>query len=335
MTYIKIFLGLALGLNLLACSPSPDSEDSPEPVEQQNDADRLSALTKLISEAKRVPTSSSWFEVIKLPNQVYAFWEPGHSEKVNAFLIIGKSKDLLYDTGMGIGKIGETLVEVRKKEGFPDKELMVVNSHNHLDHNGGNKEFDLIWTYNHPWAIQKLTQGVPSGEEGGFIPYWDQMTPQENIGLPSDFDIDTFSIPPYPEEQIRFLVDGDIIDLGDRRFTVIHTESHSPDGIALYDEKNKIFFGGDAFYGSHYLSRNLELLEKDLKLSSQLDIDWHYSSHGAQLIEVMQHGYHLRIIRKMMEGEGKKSQTQFAGLEMPMLELDGVVVTIARDILLY
>lgn len=49
-------------------------------------------LADLLRNARRIPNSSKWFEIIALPNDVYALWEPGHAEKVNSFLITGTQK---------------------------------------------------------------------------------------------------------------------------------------------------------------------------------------------------------------------------------------------------
>jgi glyoxylase-like metal-dependent hydrolase (beta-lactamase superfamily II) len=46
----------------------------------------------------------------------------------------------------------------------------------------------------------------------------------------------------------RILEDGDVIDLGDRRFEVIHTPGHSPGGIALWEAETETLFSGDILY---------------------------------------------------------------------------------------
>lgn len=293
------------------------------------------SLTEILEHAKRIPSSAGWFEILRLPNDVYAFWEPGHSEKVNSFLILGSDRDVLYDTGMGIASIAAALLDVRRAEDLPERRLMVINSHNHLDHNGGNTDFDEAWIIEDEWALRKLTEGIPAGRIGGFVEYWDQLTIHAGVTPPQDFDPETFFIPPFPRENIRFLADGDIVDLGNRRFEVIHTTGHSPDGLALYDRENRILFGGDTFLGDGFLIRDLLLLEQDLDRASRLDVEWHYSSHGPQLIEVMRSGYHLSIIRRMIGGERNESETTFAGQVFPQFELGGVAVTLAGDFLTY
>ena len=46
----------------------------------------------------------------------------------------------------------------------------------------------------------------------------------------------------------RLLDDGDVVDLGDRHFEVIHTPGHSPGGIALWEAATGILFSGDIVY---------------------------------------------------------------------------------------
>ena len=46
----------------------------------------------------------------------------------------------------------------------------------------------------------------------------------------------------------RILWDGDVIDLGDRQFQVIHTPGHSPGGIGLFEKASGMFLSGDIVY---------------------------------------------------------------------------------------
>ncbi|MDX1383288.1 MAG: MBL fold metallo-hydrolase [Thermoanaerobaculia bacterium] len=291
---------------------------------------------QIVAGARRIPTAAGWFEIVALPNDVYALWEPGHAEKVNAFFIVGTARDVLYDTGMGIASIAAAILDLKRAEGLPERELMVVNSHNHLDHNGGNGDFDEAWIIEDDWGIAKLVEGIPpGGPDGAFVAYWAQLTPYPGVRPPADFDPGTFSIPPFPRDRIRFLHDGDVVDLGNRSFRVIHTTAHSPDGLALYDEENRILFGGDTFIGDQFLIRTLELLARDLERASRLEVDYHYSSHGRQLIDVMQSGRHLGVVRRMIAGERQEGETVFAGATLPLYSLDGVDVIVAGDFLTY
>lgn len=46
----------------------------------------------------------------------------------------------------------------------------------------------------------------------------------------------------------RILADGDVIDLGDRHFEVIHTPGHSPGAIALWEAETAVLISGDIVY---------------------------------------------------------------------------------------
>lgn len=53
----------------------------------------------------------------------------------------------------------------------------------------------------------------------------------------------SLSPPPKPD---RLLKEGDIIEIGDLRFTVIHTPGHSPGGISIYG--HGVVFTGDTLF---------------------------------------------------------------------------------------
>ena len=51
--------------------------------------------------------------------------------------------------------------------------------------------------------------------------------------------------PPAPD---RLLKEGDVIDIGDLHFRVLHTPGHSPGGICLLEKDNEIVFTGDTLF---------------------------------------------------------------------------------------
>lgn len=65
-------------------------------------------------------------------------------------------------------------------------------------------------------------------------------------GMPQGWDTARYSIQPAPAD--RLLAHGDVVDLGDRAFEVIHTPGHSPGGIALHEKKTGILLSGDIIY---------------------------------------------------------------------------------------
>ncbi|RVA62895.1 MBL fold metallo-hydrolase, partial [Mesorhizobium sp. M7A.F.Ca.CA.001.11.2.1] len=63
---------------------------------------------------------------------------------------------------------------------------------------------------------------------------------------PQGWNTARYGILPAPAG--RLLEHGDVVDLGDRAFEVIHTPGHSPGGIALYENRTGILLSGDIIY---------------------------------------------------------------------------------------
>ena len=194
---------------------------------------------------------TSWFEVQEMDPGVYLISEPGH---VNSFLIQGSKSAILFDTGLGVANIRKVAEELS------DLPILVVNSHYHFDHTGGNRLFDNIAI--HRIGSSLLQQSPPSGLAEGYMAYtlrmlqaWGPYKEADDIyfhlltvermirPLPEGFDPASYQI--VPTVPNRLLEEGDILDLGDRHLQVMHTPGHSPDCICLFDEKSGLLFGGD------------------------------------------------------------------------------------------
>ena len=80
--------------------------------------------------------------------------------------------------------------------------------------------------------------------------------PEELIdALPeADYDLDAYEVATCAPT--RVLDDGDLVDLGDRSFEVMHLPGHSPDSIGLYDAVSRVLFSGDAVYDGPLLDGN-------------------------------------------------------------------------------
>ncbi len=194
---------------------------------------------------------TSWFEVQQLDPGVHLISEPGH---VNSFLIQGRTSAILFDTGLGVANIRKVAEELS------DHSLLVVNSHYHFDHTGGNRLFDDIAI--HRIGAPLLQQPSPPELAEGYMAYTQRMlqawgpykeaddiyfhllTAERMIRpLPEGFDPASYQI--VPTVPTRLLEEGDVLDLGGRRLQVMHTPGHSPDCICLFDEENGLLFGGD------------------------------------------------------------------------------------------
>ena len=289
-------------------------------------------LEKQLAEYKRIPTSVSWFEVIKLPNQIYAFYEPGHSEQVNSFLIVGDKKDLLYDTGMGIASIKQAIMEVRTTEGLPLHEIVVLNSHGHLDHIGGDFEFDKITALDNPWRIEKLMEGIPAGDSM-WVDYYNALTGKPKA--PKSFDPKTFFIPKISRDKITLLQKDEVIDLGNRQFEIINMQSHTKDSVVLYERNEKILFTGDTFVPGYFYVLDFDELELDLKALSKLDVSYHYNTHGKQLIDLFLRKNTLEAVIKINNGEVSAKEHEMFGEKVKVYEIDEMYFFSLPNFLMY
>ena len=184
---------------------------------------------------ERVETSQKWLEVYKLIADTYAIYEPYQFEEAISYLVIGKKRAIVIDTGTGIGNLKQVVSELT------DIPVSVVNTHTHWDHIGSNYQFEEIACYNNADCINRLLSGVSNASLQRSITKESLWKP-----LPEGFDSETWTIPSV--EPTNLLEEGTIINLGDRALEVIHTPGHSPGSICLLDQKNRILFTGDTFF---------------------------------------------------------------------------------------
>ena len=88
---------------------------------------------------QRVLPDETWFEVYKVAQATFAIYEPHQYEETVSYLIVGSKQALLFDTGMGIGNIKAVVARLTSRP------VVVLNSHTHNDHVGGNWQFPYIF----------------------------------------------------------------------------------------------------------------------------------------------------------------------------------------------
>ncbi|HLX43816.1 MAG TPA: MBL fold metallo-hydrolase [Bryobacteraceae bacterium] len=182
---------------------------------------------------ERVPVSDPWFEVYKPASGVFAIYEPHQAEETIGYLIVGQKRALLFDTEMGISDIKKVTAELTK---LP---IIVLNSHTHDDHVGGNWEFDTVYGMDTDFT-RKNARGSREDAQA-------EITPDQICGaLPKGFDPKTYVTRPW--KITAYMHDGDRFDLGGRTIEVIATPGHTPDAISLIDRANGLLFTGDTYY---------------------------------------------------------------------------------------
>ena len=184
----------------------------------------------------RVATAESWYETERLSDGVTHIWEPHIKPfyRCNIWHVRGRDRDMLVDSGMGVVSLRQQV------EAVAERPLLAVASHTHFDHIGAHYEFadravhrdeadlmakpDRPATLADPYVADDIFTALP----------------------PGDYRSEAYEVTPAPAT--RLLEDGDIVDLGDRHFEVLHLPGHSPGGIALWEAATGILFSGDTVY---------------------------------------------------------------------------------------
>jgi glyoxylase-like metal-dependent hydrolase (beta-lactamase superfamily II) len=193
----------------------------------------------------------SWFQTRELHAGVWLVAEPSH---VNSWLVAGRERAVLLDTGLGIAPIRPVV------EQLTDRPVSVLNTHAHFDHVGGNREFEEIAI--HELGAPALEQGVPPALLADYLDYtrrllaaaheyrrtdralFHLLSPDSNPRpLPEGFEPADWQIPGSRATQT--LRDGERVDLGGRELTVLHMPGHSPDSMCLLDERDGLLFAAD------------------------------------------------------------------------------------------
>jgi len=181
--------------------------------------------------------AADWFRRRELTRWLTAYDEPFMHEylRANMYLVRGRDADLLVDTGMGVCRFSDIIPAT------PGKPFVALATHIHLDHVGSLHEFAERAGPAYS-ATQFATMPDAATYAGAFAALSEPVArpPTEN------WNVHEYALRPAPLS--RELAEGDVVDLGDRRFRVLHLPGHSPDSIALLDERDGIFFSGDAIY---------------------------------------------------------------------------------------
>jgi glyoxylase-like metal-dependent hydrolase (beta-lactamase superfamily II) len=86
-----------------------------------------------------------------------------------------------------------------------------------------------------------------------------------------------------PAPPTRVLAEGDILDLGNRSFEVLHLPGHSPGSIGLWEASTGILFSGDAVYDGPLLDEiegaDTDAYVETMERVRQLPVDVVHGGH--------------------------------------------------------
>ncbi len=233
--------------------------------------------------------AEDWYEIRRVGDDVTRIGEPFVKEfyRCNIWHVRGRDRDLLVDSGMGVVSLRERVPLVTEKP------CLAVASHTHFDHIGCHHEFDERLV--HPAEAELLARPTPAGTLSDRYVTDDIFTALP----PAPYTSTTYAVKAAPAT--RLVEDGDLIDLGDRRFEVVHTPGHSPGGIALWEAATGILFSGDIVYDGPLVEDLYHSDAADYYASMKRLLDFpvrvvhggHFPSYGA--------ARHVAIIRAWLE----------------------------------
>jgi glyoxylase-like metal-dependent hydrolase (beta-lactamase superfamily II) len=181
--------------------------------------------------------------------------------------VFRSERPVLVDTGY-IGDFEETERLIRDIGVRPDRTRLIITTHTHCDHIGGNR---MIQDRSGCDIVQHRVGKYFMDTRDDWSTWWRYFSQ----------DAAFFHC-------TRAVDDGDLIRIGPHEFQVIHTPGHASDGIALYNGKEKVLISGDALWeddlpaitmrveGSTCLFALLDSLEK----LESLDVATVYPGHG-------------------------------------------------------
>jgi len=194
-----------------------------------------------------------WFRLERFDDGIRQITEPAiHALlRCNVWHVEGRERDLVIDASLGLQPLAPVL--------DTDRRLTAVATHTHSDHVGSLHEFAERLC--HPAEAPNLEQPIPVSLRTADYPP-EVVDPYREAGYAfGDVLVDplpegcalVYTCPAAPATAL--LREGDVVDLGDRAFEVLHLPGHSPGSMGLWEAATGTLFSGDAIYDGPLLDR--------------------------------------------------------------------------------
>lgn len=160
-------------------------------------------------------------EIEEIAPQTYRIDEGGIA---NTYLLIGKEKALLIDSGLGVGNLKETV------QGLTSLPVILALTHRHCDHAGGRNWFDKCYVN---VGDKPVIYGILSSKLASKTLL--KANKAEGVSLAKE---------PNHAKMI-YIEDGYSFELGDRLVKTINVPGHTKGSIVFIDDATKLMFTGD------------------------------------------------------------------------------------------
>lgn len=210
----------------------------------------------------------NWFTTETISDDTFVISEYRHYENTHCYLLVGKERALLIDTGLGVENIRPAA------ERLTDRPITAVITHAHWDHIGSLADFSERAVFSAEAAWVNGSFPLPPAVVRA------QLVKGDN-DFPADFCADRYAARPCAPT--RLLADGDRFDLGGRSATVIHTPGHSPGHICLFEPDRGWLYTGDLIYSgclfANYPTTDPAAFFDSVKRVGRLDLKRIFPAH--------------------------------------------------------
>lgn len=239
---------------------------------------------------------NEWFKTEQIDKNTFCISEYRHREQTHCWLLCGKDRAFLIDTGTGIRDIAEI---VRKLYHGP---VTVLTTHVHWDHIGSHGSFEHFGVHvaEVPWISEQFP--VPRSA------VLSDLTREPTV-LPDGFNTGNWNV--FQGTPSFTYNGGETLSTGDRNIQIIHTPGHSPGHCVFFEPEQGYLFSGDlVYYGqidAFYPSTDPVLLAesvrklKDLRISHIFPGHYRYPVHPGIINEMTE-------ALKQIEAEGDLHQ---------------------------
>lgn len=199
-------------------------------------------------------------------------WQIAEGKGVYCTLIKGERLAVLVDTGFGCGNL-RAFVEENISTPY-----MVINSHGHPDHIGGNHWFDTVYASKEEWEI---------------IRHFEEQVEQS-----------------YQLKEMQ--VDRQLC-LGDMRLDIVCLSGHTRGSIGLLVQEEKLLIAGDALNEGlwlfNYGSLSMKELYETLQRTVRMDFATYLCGHSDQEYQKEKILAHIHNIEHLKVDESTKQNT--------------------------
>ncbi len=171
-----------------------------------------------------------YFAVVRIDEQTWAIGAPAYPIRAMSYLIVGRERAVLFDTGPGLRDIDGVV------RALTDLPVTAAASHLHYDHVGSLDRFDAVALADRP-GLRALAD-----ETGRLLPPDDM-----HLGAVERVAAEPFVV-------TAWWADGQTIDLGGRSLAVLHTPGHTDGSMMLYDKAAGQLYTGDFIYPGNLLA---------------------------------------------------------------------------------